>query len=43
MRGLAVTLQDTAPERIAPAIKRAAELFKRRCAMRAACATRSTA
>ena len=30
MRGLRVTLQDTAPERIAPAIKRAAELFKRR-------------
>src|SRR5689334_4791100 len=30
MRGLAVTLQDTAPERIAPAVKRAAELFKRR-------------
>ena len=30
MRGLTVTLQDTAPERIAPAVKRAAELFKRR-------------
>src|SRR3954469_19249341 len=30
MRGLTVTLQDTAPERIAPAIKRAAKLFKRR-------------
>ncbi|MGH8687547.1 MAG: 3-hydroxyacyl-CoA dehydrogenase NAD-binding domain-containing protein [Burkholderiales bacterium] len=30
MRGLHVTLQDTAPERIAPAVKRAAELFKRR-------------
>jgi 3-hydroxyacyl-CoA dehydrogenase/enoyl-CoA hydratase/3-hydroxybutyryl-CoA epimerase len=30
MRGLRVTLQDTAPERIAPAVKRAAELFKRR-------------
>ncbi|HYG56354.1 MAG TPA: 3-hydroxyacyl-CoA dehydrogenase NAD-binding domain-containing protein [Burkholderiales bacterium] len=30
MRGLTVTLQDTAPERIAPAIKRAAQLFKRR-------------
>jgi 3-hydroxyacyl-CoA dehydrogenase/enoyl-CoA hydratase/3-hydroxybutyryl-CoA epimerase len=30
MRGMRVTLQDTAPERIAPAIKRAAELFKRR-------------
>jgi 3-hydroxyacyl-CoA dehydrogenase/enoyl-CoA hydratase/3-hydroxybutyryl-CoA epimerase len=30
MRGLRVTLQDTAPERIAPAVKRAAALFKRR-------------
>jgi 3-hydroxyacyl-CoA dehydrogenase/enoyl-CoA hydratase/3-hydroxybutyryl-CoA epimerase len=30
MRGLTVTLQDTAPERIAPAIKRSAELFRRR-------------
>jgi 3-hydroxyacyl-CoA dehydrogenase/enoyl-CoA hydratase/3-hydroxybutyryl-CoA epimerase len=30
MRGLRVTLQDTAPERIAPAVKRAAQLFKRR-------------
>jgi 3-hydroxyacyl-CoA dehydrogenase/enoyl-CoA hydratase/3-hydroxybutyryl-CoA epimerase len=30
MRGLTVTLQDTAPERIAPAVKRAAQLFKRR-------------
>jgi 3-hydroxyacyl-CoA dehydrogenase / enoyl-CoA hydratase / 3-hydroxybutyryl-CoA epimerase len=30
MRGLTVTLQDTAPERISPAIKRAAALFKRR-------------
>lgn len=30
MRGLSVTLQDTAPERIAPAIKRAAKLFARR-------------
>jgi 3-hydroxyacyl-CoA dehydrogenase/enoyl-CoA hydratase/3-hydroxybutyryl-CoA epimerase len=30
MRGITVTLQDTAPERIAPAIKRAAQLFKRR-------------
>jgi 3-hydroxyacyl-CoA dehydrogenase/enoyl-CoA hydratase/3-hydroxybutyryl-CoA epimerase len=30
MRGLTVTLQDTAPERIAPAVKRAAELFRRR-------------
>jgi 3-hydroxyacyl-CoA dehydrogenase/enoyl-CoA hydratase/3-hydroxybutyryl-CoA epimerase len=30
MRGITATLQDTAPERIAPAIKRAAELFKRR-------------
>ncbi len=30
MRGLRVTLQDTSPERLAPAVKRAAELFKRR-------------
>jgi len=30
MRGLTVTLQDTAPERISPAIRRSAELFKRR-------------
>ncbi|MGE5128663.1 MAG: 3-hydroxyacyl-CoA dehydrogenase NAD-binding domain-containing protein [Sphingomonadaceae bacterium] len=30
MRGLRVTLQDTSPERIAPAIKRAARLFERR-------------
>ncbi len=30
LRGLRVTLQDTAPERLAPAVKRAAELFKRR-------------
>jgi 3-hydroxyacyl-CoA dehydrogenase/enoyl-CoA hydratase/3-hydroxybutyryl-CoA epimerase len=30
LRGLTVTLQDTAPERIAPAIKRAADLFRRR-------------
>ncbi len=30
MRGITVTLQDTAPERIAPAIKRAAKLFERR-------------
>jgi 3-hydroxyacyl-CoA dehydrogenase/enoyl-CoA hydratase/3-hydroxybutyryl-CoA epimerase len=30
MRGLTATLQDTAPERIAPAVKRAAELFQRR-------------
>ena len=30
MRGILVTLQDTSPERIAPAVKRAAELFKRR-------------
>ena len=30
MRGLSVTLQDTAPERIAPAIKRSAKLFERR-------------
>ncbi|MDH4323055.1 MAG: 3-hydroxyacyl-CoA dehydrogenase family protein, partial [Betaproteobacteria bacterium] len=30
MRGITVTLQDTSPERIAPAVKRAAELFKKR-------------
>ncbi len=30
LRGMRVTLQDTAPERIAPAIKRAASLFQRR-------------
>jgi 3-hydroxyacyl-CoA dehydrogenase/enoyl-CoA hydratase/3-hydroxybutyryl-CoA epimerase len=30
MRGLTVTLQDTAPERIAPAIKRSAKLFEKR-------------
>ena len=30
MRGITVTLQDTAPERLAPAVKRAAKLFKRR-------------
>ncbi len=30
MRGMRVTLQDTAPDRIAPAIRRAAQLFKRR-------------
>src|SRR6266568_2989875 len=30
MRGLAVTLQDQSPERLAPAMKRAAELFRRR-------------
>ncbi|MGA8050851.1 MAG: 3-hydroxyacyl-CoA dehydrogenase NAD-binding domain-containing protein [Burkholderiales bacterium] len=30
MRGLTVTLQDTSPERIAPAIKRAAKFFERR-------------
>ncbi len=30
MRGITVTLQDTAAERIAPAMKRAAELFKKR-------------
>jgi 3-hydroxyacyl-CoA dehydrogenase / enoyl-CoA hydratase / 3-hydroxybutyryl-CoA epimerase len=30
LRGLSVTLQDTAPERIAPAVKRAARLFERR-------------
>ena len=29
-RGLTVTLQDTAPERLGPAIQRAAKLFKRR-------------
>ena len=30
MRGLTVTLQDTTPERLAPAVKRAAKLFERR-------------
>ncbi len=30
MRGMRVTLQDTTPDRIAPAVKRAAQLFKRR-------------
>jgi 3-hydroxyacyl-CoA dehydrogenase/enoyl-CoA hydratase/3-hydroxybutyryl-CoA epimerase len=30
MRGLTVTLQDQSPERLAPAMKRAADLFKRR-------------
>ena len=30
MRGLTVTLQDTSPERISPAIRRSAELFERR-------------
>jgi 3-hydroxyacyl-CoA dehydrogenase/enoyl-CoA hydratase/3-hydroxybutyryl-CoA epimerase len=30
MRGMTVTLQDTSPERLAPAVKRAAELFKKR-------------
>jgi len=30
MRGITVTLQDTSPERIAPAVKRAAQLFERR-------------
>jgi len=30
MRGLRVTLQDTSPERIAPAVKRAAKFFERR-------------
>jgi 3-hydroxyacyl-CoA dehydrogenase/enoyl-CoA hydratase/3-hydroxybutyryl-CoA epimerase len=30
MRGITVTLQDTAPERVAPAVKRAARLFQRR-------------
>jgi len=30
LRGIRVTLQDTAPERIAPALKRGAKLFERR-------------
>ncbi len=30
LRGISVTLQDTSPERIAPALKRAAKLFERR-------------
>jgi 3-hydroxyacyl-CoA dehydrogenase/enoyl-CoA hydratase/3-hydroxybutyryl-CoA epimerase len=30
LRGMTVTLQDLAPERISPAIKRAAELYKKR-------------
>jgi 3-hydroxyacyl-CoA dehydrogenase/enoyl-CoA hydratase/3-hydroxybutyryl-CoA epimerase len=30
LRGLTVTLQDTSPERIAPAVKRAAQFFERR-------------
>jgi len=30
MRGLAVTLQDTTPERLAPALQRAAKLFEKR-------------
>jgi 3-hydroxyacyl-CoA dehydrogenase / enoyl-CoA hydratase / 3-hydroxybutyryl-CoA epimerase len=30
MRGITVTLQDTSPERLAPAVKRAAQLFSRR-------------
>jgi len=30
MRGLTVTLQDQSPERLAPAMKRAAELFRKR-------------
>ncbi|HUL93204.1 MAG TPA: 3-hydroxyacyl-CoA dehydrogenase NAD-binding domain-containing protein [Burkholderiales bacterium] len=30
MRGLTVTLQDQSPERLAPAMKRAADLFRRR-------------
>ncbi|MDA0225817.1 MAG: 3-hydroxyacyl-CoA dehydrogenase NAD-binding domain-containing protein, partial [Proteobacteria bacterium] len=30
MRGMTVTLQDTAPERLGPAVKRAAKLFARR-------------
>jgi 3-hydroxyacyl-CoA dehydrogenase / enoyl-CoA hydratase / 3-hydroxybutyryl-CoA epimerase len=30
LRGISVTLQDTAPEKLAPAVKRAAKLFSRR-------------
>lgn len=30
MRGITVTLQDTSPERLAPAVERAAKLFERR-------------
>jgi len=30
MRGITVTLQDTSPERLAPAVKRASELFQKR-------------
>jgi 3-hydroxyacyl-CoA dehydrogenase/enoyl-CoA hydratase/3-hydroxybutyryl-CoA epimerase len=30
MRGITVTLQDTSPDRLAPAVERAAKLFKRR-------------
>jgi 3-hydroxyacyl-CoA dehydrogenase / enoyl-CoA hydratase / 3-hydroxybutyryl-CoA epimerase len=30
MRGLTVTLQDTGPDRLAPAVKRAADLYRRR-------------
>ncbi|HTP62201.1 MAG TPA: 3-hydroxyacyl-CoA dehydrogenase NAD-binding domain-containing protein [Burkholderiales bacterium] len=30
MRGITVTLQDTSPERLAPAVQRAAKLFQRR-------------
>jgi 3-hydroxyacyl-CoA dehydrogenase/enoyl-CoA hydratase/3-hydroxybutyryl-CoA epimerase len=30
MRGITVTLQDTSPERLAPAVKRAADLFRKR-------------
>jgi 3-hydroxyacyl-CoA dehydrogenase / enoyl-CoA hydratase / 3-hydroxybutyryl-CoA epimerase len=30
LRGMRVTLQDTSPERVAPALKRAAKLFERR-------------
>ncbi|TMH41926.1 MAG: crotonase [Betaproteobacteria bacterium] len=30
MRGLTVTLQDTGPDRLAPAVKRAGELYRRR-------------
>jgi 3-hydroxyacyl-CoA dehydrogenase/enoyl-CoA hydratase/3-hydroxybutyryl-CoA epimerase len=42
MRGLTVTLQDTSAERLAPALKRAGELFEKRLRDRGACAMRST-
>ena len=43
LRGLTVTLQDQAPERLAPAMKRAAEaLHASACRTRGACAMRST-